>query len=345
MKGICISLFILVVGGAAAQKEDIQPGTPAVLTASNGNQARVFLQGLENGKLTFQAFKATRDVTVGISKVKTLTFYVDWDMDTALQQYHAGEYEAMLSDLEPVIQPYTVYMPIDNNLRDPYAKMMEAYRKTGNNAKVREIAAVLVESDNNAFVQRSYVNLALIAIAEGEIEQAQTMMKDIDSEPAKLYLQATIERAEGRPKDAIRTVSGIIINHANDLEWLGPSELLCAYLYMDMLGPDSVITTNSPLHTARQVKNIYSGDSVSADARELWASLGGEAIEAARLAQKEEDERLAEEKRAANKAARAKMLAEEAEKKAAEEQASAGEMPPAEMTDTNLTTTTEEQSE
>lgn len=345
MKGIFISLLLLAAGGAVAQNEGGQPGTPAVLTASNGNQARVFLQGLDNGKLTFQAYQATRNVTVSSSKIKNLTFHVDWDVDAVTELYVSGEYEAMLSKLERPMKPYARYMSVNNNLRDAYAKMMEAYRKTGKNAEVLEIAAVLLESDDAGLVQRSYVNLALVAVDEGETEKAQAFIEKLESEAARLYLQATMERAEGRLKDAIRTASGIIANHANDLEWMGPSELLNAYLYNDMVGPDSVITSNSAIHTARQVKNIYKGTCVSADAEKLWVSLGGEAIEAALLAEQEEKKRIAAERKVVREAERARLAAEEAEQEAAKAAASAEEAPAAEMTDTNLTTTTEEESE
>lgn len=358
MKGICISLVILIAFGAAAQQEKVQSGTPALLEAKSGGELRVFLQSLDGDMLTFQAYKATRNMTVDISKVKKLTFYPKYEVEAAEKLLNSGDYAAAVADLAPVMKPYAGYMTIDNNLRDPYIMLMESYRKNNNFAEAREMAEVLVKTGVPELVERGKVNIALVAIAVNDLETAKAIKEELTSEAASLYLQASIERAEDRPKDAIRTVSGIIINHANDLDWLGPSELLCAYLYMDMLGTNSVITTNSPMQTARQVKNIYSGTSVAADAKVLWAQLGGEALDAKIKAEKEEEARIEAERVAAYREAQAKLKAQKeaakAEKKAAKAAAepTTDADPAAAVTNeteaaagTNLTAATEMESE
>lgn len=319
MKRIWISLIALVAMGAVAQKPDVQSGTPATLEAINGKQARVFLQRLENGKLTFQPNKSSQNITVPASKIKSLTFYPKYDAETVEQQFNAGEYSAVLSTLGPLMDSFWDYMVVDNNLRDAFCMLMDAYYKSGKFPEARKVANILLESDDPGLVQRGQANIALIAIAENDLETARKIRREVTSEAAGLYLQACIERAEQRPKVAIWTASGIILNHANDLEWLGPSELLCANLYADMLGSNPVITTNSPLHTARQVKNIYLGSSVAADAEKLWVRLGGAEREAAIAAEKAELEKEEAEKIAKREAEeKAKLEAEEKAKKEAD---------------------------
>ncbi len=314
MKRIWIGLMALLAMGAVAQEQpEAQSGTPALLEAVNGKQARVFLQRLEKGKLTFQAYKSNRDIAVPASKIKSLTFYPKYDAEAVEQQFNAGDYSAVLSTLDPLMETFWDYMVVDNNLRAAFCMLMDAYYKTGELPKARKAANILLESGDPELVQRGQANLALVAIAGNDLETAKKIRNEVTSEAAGLYLQACIERAEKRPKDAIKTVSDLLINHANDVEWLAPSELLCAYLYVDMLGPNSVITTNSALHTARQVKNIYAGSSVAADAEKLWVSLGGAEREAAIAAEKAEREKKAAEKKAEREAEeKAKLEAEDA---------------------------------
>jgi len=349
MKRIWIGLAALAAMGTMAQEQATQSGTPALLEAANGKKARVFLQRLEDGKLTFQPYKSTKDYTVPATKVNRLTFYPKYDAEAVEQQFNSGDYSAVISSIGSMMEPFWEYMVVDNNLRDAFCMLMDAHRKLGEFSEVRKAANILQETDDPKLVQRGQVNVALTAIADHDLETAKKIRDEVASEAAGLYLQASIERAEQRPTDAIKTVSGIIIDHANDVEWLGPSELLCAYLYVDMLGTNSVITTNSALHTARQVKNMYRGTHVAADAEKLWTSLGGADLEAAVAAERAEwkaKEKADREKREAEE--KVKREAEEKEKKEAEEKARREAEAAAQAEDaasTNVTTTTEMESE
>lgn len=355
-----ISLVALVAVGAMAQKADVQSGTPAMLEGSTGKKAPVFLQSLKDGRLIFQPRKSTKNIPAPVSKIRSLTFFPKYDAEAVELQFNSGDYAGALAALVPVMEPYNEYMLIENNLRDTYCMQMDAYRKTGDLANARKAAMVLMETGTTNLMQRGQVTLALLAISGEDLETAKKIRNEVTSVPAGLYLQACIERAEDRPKDAIWTVSGIIINHANEVEWLGPSELLCAHLYLDMLTTNSVITTNSPMNTARQVKNIYGGSSVAADAEKIWISLGGAKVEAALAAEKAERERIETEEREKQEAEQKereaeRLAAEEAEKKAKEEAEAAlleasqdgtnGNASAESAADTNVTTNTEMESE
>ena len=338
MKRILTSLLVLASMGAMAQEKATQAGTPAKLEAINGKQIQVFLQSQKDGKLTFQPRKSTKNISVGIEKINSLTFFLKYDEASVEKSFNEGDYLTVTSTLGPLMEPFWEYMVVENNLRDAFCFLMDANRELGEFAKVRKAANILVASGNTELEQRGQVNLALIALAENDRQTTEKIRGEISSEAAGLYLQACLERADGQPKVAIQTVVKIIANHANDIDWLAPSELLCAYLYIDMVGSNSVITTNSALNTARQVKNIYDGTHVAADAKKFWAELGGEAIEAAAEAEKIERKALekeAEEKRKADKKVRMEAKAAEI---AAQAQAEA-------MAETNVTATTEMESE
>jgi hypothetical protein len=108
---------------------------------------------------------------------------------------------------------------------------------------------------------------ALAAIAEGDYEAAEKLKPEIESEAAKLYMQACTQRQQGELKQAMQTVVNIIAEHGNDVEWLGPGELLSANLYLDLA------LTNSALNTARQVKNMYAGSHIGGDGAKLYEQL------------------------------------------------------------------------
>ena len=187
------------------------------------------------------------------------------------QEHNQGDQAAVIAAIEPFMRERAQYMPIKNNLQDAYVMMMVAYRSEGDYAKVRECASILLTSADPEFVAKGQANLALAALDEGDVPAAEKLRAEIVSEAAKLYLLACMQRVQDDPKQAIQTVTGIIADHANDVEWLAPSELLSAHLYLDMA------MTNSAVKTARQVMNIYAGTYVSGDAKRFYDQLGGEA--------------------------------------------------------------------
>ncbi|MEN8254854.1 MAG: hypothetical protein ABFR33_05225, partial [Verrucomicrobiota bacterium] len=154
MKRIWISLIALAALGAVAQEQEVQSGTPALLEAINGKQARVFLQRLEDGKLTFQAYKSNRDMTVPASKVKSLTFYPKYDAEAVEQQFNTGDYSTVLSTLDPLMKSFWDYMVVDNNMRDAFCMLMDTYYKSGDFPKTRKAANILLETGDPGLVQR-----------------------------------------------------------------------------------------------------------------------------------------------------------------------------------------------
>ncbi|MDF7808167.1 hypothetical protein P4E94_12010 [Pontiellaceae bacterium B12219] len=320
MKRILISLMAISAVAVTAQDQVVQSGTPATLEAANGKKARVFLQSLEGDNLTFQPFKSPKDITVPASKINSLEFYPKYDEAAVNDLFIAGDFAGALEILEPVMPDYFQYMSIENNMRSQFLLMYNCYRFSGDFENAEKFAKKMVECNDEKLQLKGKAGLALVAIQKGQMGEAEKLKLEVSekSVAAGMFLQASIERALGEPKKAIQTVTLMIEEHANDLEWLPASELLSAYCYLDMVGTNSVITTNSALNTARQVKNMYSGTAVAIDAQKLWVSLGGAEIAAAEALEKAEREaarKIAEERRAAEKKARKE--AEAAAKKAA----------------------------
>lgn len=339
-------LILLAAASVFAQERSESTMTPALLVTATGKKAKVNLQGMADGNLTFAA--GSKSMTVPADKIASLGFSMtkeefdafradgiisdeevaaifnreDLDRAKKLEEifktclgnieklYNAADYAGTIAAVEPLMKGRGQFMAIENNLDDYYVMLMEAYRGVGDYAKGKQCAAVLQGSSDAEKVLLAKANLALVAIDEGDLATAETLEGELESDAAKLYVQACLLRAKDEPKAAFQTVTTIIAEHANDMEWLPRTELLSAYLYLDMTGTNSVITTNSAVTTARQVKNMYAGSHVAGEARKLWASLGGEALEAEEMAAK-----------AAVAAAKAKREAEAKARREAEREA------------------------
>ncbi len=336
MKRILLSLMALAAITSVAQRnsqEDVQSGTPALMEVK-GRKLKVFLQRMEDGKLTFQMLKKPSDMTVPADKISSIQFVSKYDEAGLNSAYGAADYDAVLSILEPIMADIGQYMPISNNMREPFVMMFEAYRGKKDFANVKKHADLMIATGDEKLIDQTKVALALAAIDREDFAEAEKLGGELENEAAKLYVRAEVERAQGKPKEAIQTVNAIIFDHGNDLEWLPRGELLNAYLYLDMTSTNSTITTNSAMLTARQVKNIYAGGNIAGEARIFWESLGGAPIEAEEIARRAElrakakelkDKRAAEdqanrEKRAAERRAQA-VAKREAEAKAAESDA------------------------
>jgi len=264
-----IGVLALTSFSAEAQKKktEVQPGLPAVLEAVTGKKAPVFLQRIEGGKVCFCPRHSTREISVPASKIKNLEFIVKYDVGNMSTNFACGKYQEIVTVLEPLLKPYLPYMGIENNLREPFLGLVDAYRELGMFDKLAKTAEILQQTGDDLLIQKALVDRALIAIAHKDLEQAEKLRGELKSEAAQVYLKAAILRAEEKPKEAIQTVIKVIADYGNDMDWLPQSELLCAYLYLD-LG-----LTNSAFMTARQVEHLYAGTHISADAAKFRAPL------------------------------------------------------------------------
>ena len=359
-KRLLLPTAVLLIAGYSAAQETKPAGTAAQLTVATGKTISVRLLKMEDNKVTFKA--GSKEMTVPANKISSFNFALNKEefefftgqkiitdeqvkeifghselskreklgmiFEQILQNieddFNQGNYTKVISSISPFMTERAPYMQVENNLQNTFVILIDSYRALGDFSKVRSLTAPLLESNDAHLVLKAQVNNAQAAIAAGDFQTAEKIHGEIENEVAALYLEALIKRAQGDPKAAIQIVTTIISEHANNVEWTAPSELLSAYLYMDMISTNGVgLSTNSVINTARQVKNIYGGTAVAADARKLWASLGGEAIEAKEQALKAKQKQQREEREAKEAELAAAQAAQEAAAKAAAEAAAA----------------------
>ena len=283
--------FLAVVALTQAQE---QPGVPAKMTVATGKVVPVFLQSLVDGKLVFQIYKRTKNIPLrDVTKVSSLDFMNEFDREGVTRLFNAGDYQGvvdkMTTDLKPSLDEYWQYMSIENNFQSEFCNLLTAYLKLDDFENAAIAASNLSRSSNQEVRAKGVAASIKVALAKGDIEDAEKLLERIDSEVGKLYLMACIERAGNNPKAAFKLVNNIISEHPNNLNWMPQSEFLNVHLYMD------IGLTNSAIQTARQVKNIYGNSNVAAEAQKLQTFLE-EAQAAAKAAveareEKEEQER------------------------------------------------------
>ncbi len=273
MKRLLFSLAVLST--AAAFGQVAQSGTPAQIEVAGGKKAKGFLQSLENGILTFQQVKSSRNIPAPVDKIDRLVFYPRYDAVAAEHSFNEGEYSTVIEILDSVMEPYWDYMSISNNMQAAFGMLVKAHLANGNFDQVERASDVLMEGSPPMLLE-GQVYAALVALSDtttngvattNGLAVAEKLRGEVASEAAGLYLQACIEQAKGEPNKASRIVAEIVASHGNDLDWMPQTELLSAILYLD------AGMTNSAVGTARQVQSIYAGSNIARDAEKLVAKL------------------------------------------------------------------------
>lgn len=100
---------------------------------------------------------------------------------------------------------------------------------------------------------------------EAKILTAESRLAQISDPAARLFFRAGIERAKGEPEQALRTLSELLVLHADEERWAARSELICAQLYLELGLPEAADVT------ARQIQFMYEGTEQAAKAGELRA--------------------------------------------------------------------------
>ena len=273
MKRLLFSLMAMSVVSASGQVA--QSGTAAVLETARGKMP-VFLQSLEDGVLTFQPRNSKRTIPGPVDKIKGLEFFPKYDLVAAEHSFKEGDYETVVAILERPMKDYWEYMAISNNVRPAFGMLVQAYLATDNLDRAKSAGEALMVSSDPKVASQGYVYSALAAlgtvgtngvVTTNALATAEQLSEKVESDAAKLYLQACISRAKGEYAEASWTVAQIIAEHGNDLDWMPSSELLSAELYLEQA------FTNSASLCARQVASIYMGSNIGRDAEKLREQL------------------------------------------------------------------------
>lgn len=261
-------VFLALAGVLVCSVQAAEDGPGALLKRQDGQTFRVFLRDCTDATLSVRLDKAVAGSEFKRTDVKFLEFsHVPYDLDKVRTLQDTALYSEVVSALEPVMLPYMNYMAISNNLEETGCLLLDAYFRSGNPEKTKNLAARLLRNENPAVQSKALTYLGLSAVAEGDLISAEAVFQRITDPAAQLYLKALIEKGQNKPKDAIQTIVRLIAEQPNDKEWLPSAELMGAELYKEMG------MTNAAAVTARQVEKLYSGTGIEQEAKQLRSKL------------------------------------------------------------------------
>jgi len=249
--------------------------SPAVVTLNDEKSFRVFLMSTDGETVATEFQRLRTRKTYEVDEIAMIEFTpeglneieVERLIERAHKLFQQAEYDQLIEEVEPVTAPYGAYMYINNNLQNTYGLLMQAYARAGQQEQAAVVAANLMSTQDELLRLNAFVYSALTAAEKKEIDTAKELLEQIDDPAAALYVQASIERAEGKPRDAIQSAATIVAEHVNNQEWLPRAELLCIELYLE------TGRTNSALVAARQTAKIYAGTNIGNEADALYAKI------------------------------------------------------------------------
>ena len=254
IKGLVIGLMICSLCSA----QETAVGLPALLQAPNGKKVRVFVQEADTRILQFNAPRSTTIMRAPVAKVEELTFILDEDLLEIEARFGRESGAEARDELESFLSVYTPYMVIKNNLYPLFFKLIELELLEGNYAQAGVYAAYLLDCSAHSDIQLKGQRYALLsALKAKNLNEARKHLEAADVPVAEQYFQAAHTLHKGEPEAAMQEVIEIIIEHANEVEWLAPTEFLAAEIYLE-LG-----MTNSARQTADQVATMYEGSEVA----------------------------------------------------------------------------------
>ena len=268
-----VSIVLLLstfVAWAGAQ----QSGLPAKMTIMNGNTADVFLQRVEGGNLVFQANRSTRDLSGPIDKIYYLQFLSKLDGELLVNLYSSADYAGMIQNIDQGLNSktdeYWQFMSINNNYKKVFLMLMESYFEVGNYEQAAAAGAGFAQNEeDDVAADKGRAMLIRLALMQDQIEEAEKRLEEVVTPSAKLYLTACIQQKKGEYKESIWSVSDLLEQYANDLDWVPQAELLNAVSYRLLADDEVVPYMDSAISTARQVKNIHVDSSCAGEAKQL----------------------------------------------------------------------------
>lgn len=256
--------------------DEALPGLPVKMEAENGKVVNAYVLSTEEGGIKVQFHGSDKTMTIPAEKIRSFEFISDYDAEAIEQQFIAGEYGAVCKTLGDLLKPYADYMVVNNNFTEAYTILLKANYLKGDYAEARKVAKILESVTDPEVAQQIEVYRMLADLREGKTASAEKWIAESEDEAAKLYLEASLLKAQDQPSEAMKKLMQLIIKHGNNMDWLPAGEYLCAELYYDLAQVKTNLTDSlmeSAISTADQVEKMYNGTHVSADAAALREEL------------------------------------------------------------------------
>ncbi|MBN2704334.1 MAG: hypothetical protein JXR23_09000 [Pontiellaceae bacterium] len=312
-----VLLLAAFVASAGAQ----QSGVPARMTIVGGNTADVFLQKVEDGNVIFQANRSSANRSGPVDKIFYLQFLSKLDGEMLINLFSTADYAGMIQSIDQGLNSktdqYWQFMSINNNYKKVFLMLMESYFEVGNYEQAAAAGEGFAQNEEDDLAaDKGRAMLIRIALMQDQIKEAEKRLEEVVTPPAKLYLTACIQQKKGEYKASIWSVADLLVQYANDLDWVPQAELLNAVSYRLWADDEVEPYMDSAISTARQVEHIHVDSSCAGEAKQLqeqWI------LEKAQMLAEEQARAATLEKELARVEGDAEEATEEATEEAAEE--------------------------
>lgn len=233
-----------------------------VIDLNNGRKTNVIIQKSDNTDIHFIEYKSKKKFVVPADKVNSIKFISEYNFDNFRNEINFTD-EAFIN-FENEIKKYSNFMFVNNNLLNYFYDYLDYVFISDRfeNSLIYYID-ILKSSPVSSINAKGLHYECMYRIKIHEFDKVQEIAENISNEADKIYYQALIFNEQKKFKDAMQTVTQMIINHPNNTSWLPPTELLAAKIYL------SLGLTNSAISTIKQIKNIYNGTITAKVAEEV----------------------------------------------------------------------------
>jgi len=216
----------------------------------------------ENFILLQRPGKDLKPVGVGVNTIIELKFKVNVDAKDLGDLMEEKEFALVSAKLEPALKPFVEYDDIPSNLTPYNVMLMEAYYRTGDFDKTLAVAKRVAKDDRDPELQaRSKVYQILAMIDAGKVAEAESLIRSFGwdknltevTSPEQLYIMAKFMTLKKDYSEAMLYVARVIAFNSSNMDWMKPSELLCAEIYTEMGLYDSAE------EICGQIEELYKG--------------------------------------------------------------------------------------
>ena len=264
MKRLLINLLLCGVAVAATGA----PLEVRIKTTSDRMLSGAFVER-GAGFVLFRLEDISKTARIADHELAFVKFAVEEDLDAVKRQFDDGAYSEAASVYNRVLPQFLPYSALPSNLSEEFNRWMTASFWSGDYDRTLKLATVLKATSGS--VQAEFYSW-LARLEQGEYEAMAAFMKSADAETvfpensaARYYILARLLQHEGRPLEAIRTITRLIARHSRDVNWMPKAELLCAELYFELDQPESAQAVLA------DIRDFYSSEDIQKKAAALAA--------------------------------------------------------------------------
>ncbi len=229
--------FLMLSGMAEARQ------VAAKLTVGKKTYEGMIL-GRSGELLNFRPNGSTGTLSWPSDAVKWVKFPVKIDAAVVKELFEKRLYNELIPLLEAGIAPFSDYNDLPSNLAEHQAMLMELYYKVKDVDNTIRYAQMLAKDDDidPELKRKCLIYQGLSLIDADRFDEAEQLFSDhgwteelADDAPAEdLYITAKFLAMKGEFTKAIEVAAKVVVFNSQDPDWMRPSELLCAEMYMEM---------------------------------------------------------------------------------------------------------------